>query len=51
MWKGVQAKKTKRLTHEEKKRQLIDSIIINDTIEINELNKKAEFKTLRKQQK
>ena len=42
MWKGAEVKKTKRSTHEEIKKQLIESIVINDTIETNELNKKAE---------
>ena len=42
MWKGSDAKKTKRLTHEEIKKQLIESIVINDVVETDELNKKAE---------
>ena len=42
MWKGSENKKTKRLTHEEIKKQLIESIVINDIIETDELNKKAE---------
>ena len=42
MWKGSENKKTKLLTNEEIKKQLIASIAINDTIETDELNKKAE---------
>ena len=42
MWKGSDVKKTKRLTHEEIKRQLSESIVINDVIETKELNKQAE---------
>ena len=42
LWKGSDSKKTKRLTHEEIKKQLIESIIINDVVETDELNKKAE---------
>ena len=42
MWKGSDVKKTKRLTHEEIKRQLSESIVINDVIETKELNKLAE---------
>ena len=42
MWKGSDAKKTKRLTHEEIKIQLIESIVINDVVETDELNKKAD---------
>ena len=42
MWKGVEVKKTKRLTHEEIKKQLIESIVINQVVETDELNKQAE---------
>ena len=42
MWKGGDCKKTKRLTHEEVKKQLIESIVINEVVETDELNKKAE---------
>ena len=42
MWKGVEVKKTKRLTHEEQKKQLIESSVINEVVETNELNKQAE---------
>ena len=42
MWKCSYLKKTKRLTHEEIKKQLIESMVINDVTETQELNKKAE---------
>ena len=43
MWKGSEnAKKTKRLSHEELKKQLIESMVNNDIVETEELNKKAE---------
>ena len=42
MWKGVDSKKTKILTHEEVKKQLIESMAMNDFMETDELNKKAE---------
>ena len=42
MWKGSVNKKIKRLTHEEIKKQLVESIVINDIIETDGLNKKAE---------
>ena len=42
MWKGTEAKKIKRLTHEEVKKQSIESIVINDVMETDKLNKKAE---------
>ena len=35
-------KKTRRLSIEEIKKQLIDSIVINDTSETNKLNEKAD---------
>ena len=35
-------KKTKRLTHEEIKKQLIESIVINEVVETDELNKQVE---------
>ena len=41
MWKGADSKKTKRLTHEEVNKQLIESIVINEVVETEELNKKA----------
>ena len=42
MWKGAEVNKTKRLTHEEIKKQLIESLVMNGIIETDELNKKAE---------
>ena len=40
MWKGSEnAKKTKQLSREEIKKRLVESIVINDTIETGELNK------------
>ena len=42
MWKDSNVKKTKRLTHEEVKRQLIKSMVVNDFVETQQLNKKAE---------
>ena len=42
MWKGSDIKKTKRLTHDEIKKQLIKSIVINYVIKTDELNKQAE---------
>ena len=42
MWKGSDVKKTKRLTHEEIKKQLIESMIVNDVTETQESNKQAE---------
>ena len=42
MWKGSEnAKKTKRLIHEELKKQLVGSMVNNGTVENEELNKKA----------
>ena len=42
MWKGTGVKKTKRLTHDEIKKQLIESMVVNDVIESDELNKQAD---------
>ena len=42
MWKGSDVKKTKRLTREEGKKQLIESMVVNDVVETQELNNKAE---------
>ena len=42
MRKGVDSKKTKRLTHEEVKKQVIKSMVVNNFVETDELNKKAE---------
>ena len=50
LWKGAQAK-TRKLTHDEIKKKLIESLVMNDTIKSNELTKKIqEVKTLKKQQ-
>ena len=42
MWKGGEVKKTKRLTHEEVKKQLIESMVVNEVVETDELNKQVE---------
>ena len=43
MWKGaVDSKKTKRLSQEEIKKQLLESIIINDVVESEGLNREPE---------
>ena len=43
MWKGfADSKKAKRLSKEEIKRQLLDSIIIDKVLEFKDLNKEAE---------
>ena len=43
MWKGAAgSKKTERLTKHEIKKQLLESIIINEVVESEELNKEAE---------
>ena len=43
MWKGdADSKKIKRLSQDEIKKQLLESIIINETIESEELNREAE---------
>ena len=42
MWKGTEVKKTKRLTHDEIRRKLIESHVMNDTIETDDFNKKVE---------
>ena len=43
VWKGVaDSKKTKRLSKDKTKKQLLESIIINEAVESEELNKKAE---------
>ena len=53
MWKGVaDSKKVKRLSKEEIKKQLLDSMIIDEVAEFENLNKEAEkYKILKKQQK
>ena len=42
MWKGSDVKKTKRLTQDELKKELIKSMINNEVVETDELNKQAE---------
>ena len=42
MWKGAEVKKTKKLTHDEIKTQLTESIVINEVLETDGLNKQAE---------
>ena len=43
MWKGVaDNKKVKRLSKEEIKKQLIDSMTIDEVLEFDDLNKEAE---------
>ena len=42
MWKGGEVKKTKRLTHEEVKKQLIEPMVVNEVVETDELNKQVE---------
>ena len=43
MWKGLaDSKKTKRLSKEEIKKQLLDSMIIDVVVEFENLNKEAE---------
>ena len=43
MWKGAaDSKKTKRLSQEEIKKQLLESIVINEVVESEELNREAE---------
>ena len=42
MWKGTEVKKKGKLTHDEIKRKLIESLVINDAIETNNFNKKVE---------
>ena len=43
MWKGAaDSKKTKRLSKHEIKKQLLESIIINEVVESEELNKETE---------
>ena len=43
MWKGSEsAKKTKRFRHKDLKKQLIELMVNNDTVETEELNKKSE---------
>ena len=42
MWTVAEVKKTKKLTHDEIKRKLIESLVMNDTMESNELTKKVQ---------
>ena len=42
MWKGAEVKKTGKLTRDEIKKQLIESIVVNEVVESDELNKQAE---------
>ena len=42
IWKGPEVKKTKKLTHDEIRRKLIESLMANNTIETKEFNKKPE---------
>ena len=43
MWKGLaDSKKAKRLSKEEIKKQLLDSMIIDEVVEFEDLNKEAE---------
>ena len=42
MWKGAGVKKTRKLTHDGIKRQLIESMLVNEVLESAELNKQAE---------
>ena len=43
VWKGAaDSKKTKRLSQDEIKKQLLESIIINDAVESEELNREVE---------
>ena len=43
MWKGVaDSKKAKRLSKEETKKQLLDSMVIDKVVESDDLNKEAE---------
>ena len=42
MWKSTEAKKKGKLTRDEIKRKLIESLVMNDTIETDKLNKRVE---------
>ena len=43
MWKGaVDSKKAKRLSKEKIKKQLLDSMVIDEVAELDDLNKKVE---------
>ena len=42
MWKGAEVKRTRKLTHDEINKQLIESMVVNEVVESDELNKQAE---------
>ena len=42
MLKSAEAKKMRKLTHDETKRKLIKSLVMNDTMESDELTKKVQ---------
>ena len=42
MWKGAESKKTRKLTHDEIRRKLIESLVMNDTIETDELTRRVQ---------
>ena len=42
MWKGGEAKKTRKLTHDEIRRNLIGSLVMKDNVETAELTKKVQ---------
>ena len=42
MWKSAEVKKAERLTPKEIKKQLIESMVVNEVAESDELNKQAE---------
>ena len=39
MWKGVEVKNTKKLTQDEVKKELIESMVVNEVVESDELKK------------
>ena len=42
MWQSAEAKKTRKFTHDEIKRKLIESLVMSDTFETDDFNKKVE---------
>ena len=42
LWKGGEAKKTRKLTHDEIRRNFIGSLVMNDNVETAELTKKVQ---------
>ena len=42
MWKGAEVKKMRKLTHDEIKKQLIESMVVNEVAESDKLNKQTE---------